>query len=174
MSLCFEKFSGAHLSVHGIDEEVAASHFLLPERPTTPTGKTDTAGEATEPAAAAGEVVLVVEDDADLRELIVELLRELGFQVFDAADGASALKILEQTDWIDLLLSDVILPGGILGPDIAATARRAHPELKVMFISGYTDGAEVTAVGSETEIELLRKPFKMTELGQRLRRVLDR
>ncbi len=171
MSLCFEKFSGAHLSVHGIDEEVAASHFLLPERPTTPTGKTDTAGEATEPAAAAGEVVLVVEDDADLRELIVELLRELGFQVFDAADGASALKILEQTDWIDLLLSDVILPGGILGPDIAATAR---PELKVMFISGYTDGAEVTAVGSETEIELLRKPFKMTELGQRLRRVLDR
>ena len=171
MSLCFEKFSGAHLSVHGIDEEVAASHFLLPERPTTPTGKTDTAGEATEPAAAAGEVVLVVEDDADLRELIVELLRELGFQVFDAADGASALKILEQTDWIDLLLSDVILPGGILGPDIAATAR---PKLKVMFISRYTDGAEATAVGSETEIELLRKPFKMTELGQRLRRVLDR
>ena len=166
MSFCFEKFSGAHLSVHGIDEEVATSHFLLPERPTTPTGKTDTAGEATEPAAAAGEVVLGVKDDADLREL--------GFQVFDAADGASALKILEQTDWIYLLLSDVILPGGILGPDIAATARRARPELKVMFISGYTDGAEVTAVGSETEIELLRKPFKMTELGQRLRRVLDR
>ena len=117
---------------------------------------------------------MVVKDDADLRELMVELLRELGFQVFDAADGASALKVLEQTDWIDLLLSDVILPGGILGPDIAATARRARPELKVMFISGYTDGGEVTAVGSETEIELLRKPFKMTELGQRLRRVLDR
>ena len=79
-----------------------------------------------------------------------------------------------QTDWIDLLLSDVILPSGILGPDIAATARRAHPELKVMFISGYTDGAEVIAVGSETEIEPLRKSFKLTELGERLRWVLDR
>jgi CheY-like chemotaxis protein len=174
MTFCLVNFSGAHLSVHGIDDEGARAHRLLPGRSSTPTGKTDTAGEATEPAAAAGEVVLVVEDDPALRELVVELLRDLDYQVFDAADGASALKILAQTDQIDLLLSDVVLPGGMLGPDIAASARRTHPELKVMFMSGYTDGAEVNAVGSETEIEFMRKPFKLADLGQRLRRVLDR
>lgn len=127
----------------------------------------------TTPVAADAEAVLVVEDDADLRHLVVELLYELEYQVFDAPDGTSALKILEQNAQIDLLLSDVVLPGGMLGPDIAAAALRARPDLKVMYMSGYTDGAEVGTIGSDTDIELIRKPFKLADLGHRLRRVLD-
>lgn len=123
---------------------------------------------------AVGEVVLIVEDDPDLRELVVDLLLQLDYRVLDAGDGQAALEILERGERIDLLLSDVVLPGGMLGPDIAAAARATRPDLKIMYMSGYTDDAKLDIEGQGAKIELLRKPFKLADLGQRLRRLLDR
>ncbi|MDP6873897.1 MAG: ATP-binding protein [Alphaproteobacteria bacterium] len=126
-----------------------------------------------EPMARAGEVILVVEDDEAVRTLVVTLLHDLGYDVLQAHDGASA-----QTQWledgrIDLMLSDVILPGGMSGPDIASEARQHRSDLKVLYMSGYTDDAVVHHGQLDPEVELLQKPFAKAKLAQRLRLILD-
>jgi len=173
VTIGFEKQPDKHLFSghrHGVGPTTGA---LLSKKPTT-TKAADKAAvkPAGEPAprnTTGGEVVLIVEDDPDLRELVVDLLLQLDYRVLDAGAGQAALEILERGERIDLLL-----PGGMLGPDIAATARASWPDLKIMYMSGYTDDAELDIEGQGAKIELLRKPFKLADLGQRLRRLLDR
>ncbi len=90
---------------------------------------------------ARGETVLVVEDNEDLRHLVVTFLSRLGYQVLEACDGATANAALERTRGVDLLLSDVMLPGGRSGPEIVAEARRHRPGLKSLFMSGCALGS---------------------------------
>lgn len=178
VTIGFEKQPDKHLFSghrHGVGPTTGV---LLSKNPTT-TKAADKAvvkpaGEPAPRNTTGGEVVLIVEDDPYLRELVVDLLLQLDYRVLDAGDGQAALEILERGEQIDLLLSDVVLPGGILGPDIAAAARASRPDLKIMYMSGYTDDAELDIEGQGAKIELLRKPFKLADLGQRLRRLLDR
>ena len=129
---------------------------------------------ATEEPRARGETVLVVEDNEDLRHLVVTFLSRLGYQVLEAYDGATANAALERTPGVDLLLSDVMLPGGRSGPEIVAEARRRRPGLKSLFISGYT-GLRMSRQGQLPEgIELLQKPFTRHDLAQKVRAVLDK
>jgi signal transduction histidine kinase/CheY-like chemotaxis protein len=129
---------------------------------------------AADPAALRGaEAVLVVEDHAELRVYSTSILRELGYQVHEAEDGASALQILDSDLPLDLLFTDVVLPGGMNGRQLADIARQARPELKVLFTTGYTRDAIVQNGSLEPGVQLITKPFSFDELAAKLRRVLD-
>jgi CheY-like chemotaxis protein len=119
------------------------------------------------------ETVLVVEDDQDVRDLTVDLLEALGCTVLAAGDGQSALDILEANRGIELLLTDVILPGGMLGPELANRAGELLPGIKVLYMSGYAENAIQHQGRLNENVTLLPKPFDVSSLTQKLREVLD-
>ena len=123
---------------------------------------------------ARGETILVVEDETDVRALAVALLKDLGYEVLDAANGESALAILEQGPSIDLLFTDVVLPGGMSGPLLAEQVKERRPETSVLFMSGYTDNAIVHQGRLDEGVELLNKPFPKAVLALKVRSVLDK
>ena len=117
--------------------------------------------------------MLLVEDDPDVRALAAAMIKGLGYQVIDVPDAAEAWGVLKSGDSIDLLLSDVVLPGGTSGPAFARAAMAHDPDLPVLFMSGYPAeaGKDNTFLGSGTV--LLNKPFEMSRLAQALRDALD-
>jgi PAS domain S-box-containing protein len=119
-----------------------------------------------------GERVLVVEDNEALRRLARRQLRDLGYETTEAGSGVEALAILEGGQAFDLLFTDIVMPGGIDGRELATRAQALRPGLRVLFTSGFT-----TAAGNEVAAEfadrLISKPFRKTELAQRVRAVLD-
>ncbi|MGA8057709.1 MAG: PAS domain S-box protein [Candidatus Binataceae bacterium] len=120
-----------------------------------------------------GETILVVEDDADVRSFIVEMLRELGYRVLEASDGPSGLRLLDTHRAIKLLLTDVGLPGGMNGRQLADEAQRRKADLKVLFMSGYARNAIVHHGRLDPGVELIVKPFTHAGLAAKVRRVLD-
>lgn len=124
-------------------------------------------------ARANGETILVVEDDADVRSSVVEILGELGYRVIEARDGLSALRELDAYLETRLLLTDVGLPGGMNGRQLADEALRRRPGLKVLFASGYARNAIVHHGRLDPGVELIMKPFTYAELAAKVRRVLD-
>jgi len=120
----------------------------------------------------ASETILVVEDDEGVRNYSTEGLRDLGFRVIEASDGMSALRLLDRYPEISLLFTDVGLPT-INGRQLADEARRRRPGLRVLFTSGYARNAIVHQGRLDPGVELLSKPFTRTELGARVRDVLD-
>ncbi len=115
-------------------------------------------------AGAAGKTVLVVDDEPTIRHLIDEVLDERGYTVIGAADGAAGLKVLQSGARIDLLITDVGLPNGMNGRQVADAARALRPELKVLFITGYAENAAVGNGHLDVGMELLTKPFSMDDL----------
>ncbi|MDF0663651.1 MULTISPECIES: ATP-binding protein [unclassified Rhizobium] len=126
------------------------------------------------PEAAAGEVILVVEDDPDVRAYSVESLRELGYHVLEAKDGPAALQALSSYGKADLIFSDVVLPGGMSGADVVAKARETNPTQKALFTTGYSRNAIVHHGRLDKGVHLLPKPFSFEDLAVRVRDVLDR
>lgn len=126
------------------------------------------------PDAAPGEVILVVEDDPDVRAYSVESLRELGYHVLEAKDGPAALQALSTHGKVDLIFSDVVLPGGMSGADVVAKARETDPTLKALFTTGYSRNAIVHHGRLDKGVHLLPKPFSFEDLAVRVRDVLDR
>ena len=122
-----------------------------------------------------GGTILVVEDDPGVRGYTVETVRELGFNVLEARDGPSALKVLSQVSpgKVDLLFSDVILPGGMNGQQLAQRALELHPNMHVLFASGYARDAIVHHGRLDPGVQLIAKPFVRQELSTRLRQMLD-
>jgi PAS domain S-box-containing protein len=129
----------------------------------------------TVPSLAARGTVLVVEDDPDVRGYTVDTIRELGYDVLEARDGPSALKVLQATanGTIDLLFTDVVLPGGLNGQQLAQRAIEMHPHLRVLFATGYARDAIVHDGRVDPGVQLITKPFIYSELASRLRTVLD-
>lgn len=121
------------------------------------------------------ETILVVEDDPDVRAFTVETVRELGYDVLEARDGINALSVLRQTPVgdIDLLFSDVVLPGGMNGQQLAQQAVVLHPQLKVLFATGYARDVIVHHGRLDPGVELITKPFAFHDLATRIRSVLD-
>ena len=119
------------------------------------------------------ETVLVVEDDDALRDYTAESLRELGYHVLAAADGISALAVLEAADHVDLLFTDVVMPGGLNGRQLADQAKALRPGLKVLFTTGYTKNAIVHHGRLDPDVALISKPFSLHDLGRKVREVLD-
>ena len=120
-----------------------------------------------------GENVLVVEDHEDLRAYSAGAVREMGYRVFEAADAKAALAILDSDASIDLLFTDVVLPGGMNGRQLADAALKSRPDLKVLFTTGYTRNAIVHNGQLDPGIQLLGKPFTYSDLAAKLRTVLD-
>lgn len=119
------------------------------------------------------ECILVVEDDDALRVHSVESLRELGYRVLEAANGAAALEVLGRAQHIDLLFTDIVMPGGLNGRQLADAAMRCRPGLKVLFTTGYTRNAIVHHGRLDPGVQLIGKPFSFEELGAKIRALLD-
>ena len=131
------------------------------------------AGGAPLPFTAKTQTVLVVEDDADARSTLAAMVTELGYRVVAAENGASALPILEQERPCDILLSDVIMPGGMNGLDLAKAANKRRPDLKVLFVSGYDRMAIAQATKYDDSLRLLNKPFSLMDLARELSALLE-
>ncbi len=119
-----------------------------------------------------GEVVLVVEDEAVVRSLIVEELQELGYHAIEADDGPSGLEILQSDQRIDLLVTDIGLPG-LNGRQMVDAAREQRPGLKVLFMTGYAENAALASGFLEPGMEMITKPFAMEALATRIRQMLE-
>ena len=129
-------------------------------------------GAAPEAATATGETVLVVEDNPELRRLSLRRLKLLGYHVFEADSGPAALVVLDAGERIDLIFSDVVMPGGMTGYELAVHARERIPLLKVLLTSGYDAGLASEQDTTGSELRVLRKPYKQAELARALREVL--
>ncbi len=121
-----------------------------------------------------GETVLVVDDEATVRMLVAEVLTESFYSVLEAGDGASALKILESDSRVDLMISDVGLPGGMNGRQVADAARVLRPGLKVLFITGYAENAAIGNGLLAPGMEILAKPFAMSTLANKVREMIEK
>jgi CheY-like chemotaxis protein len=108
-----------------------------------------------------------------VRGLVTRRLLELGYRVLEAAEGASALRILESKEAIDLLLTDVVLPGAMTGRELADAAQKLRPELKLLFSSGYTQSSIDHQGKLDRGVQFLPKPFRRAELAAKVREVLD-
>ena len=119
------------------------------------------------------ETILVVEDDPGVRQLAVAQLRSLGYQVLEAPDGASAIALLEGDAKVDLLFTDVVMPGGMTGRQLAEESRRLRPQMKVLFTSGYTPDSMLHDGKLGSGAQLLSKPYRREGLAKKVREVLD-
>ena len=120
-----------------------------------------------------GEVVLVIDDESLIRMLVAEVLTEAGYAVIEAPDGPAGLEVLESNVRIDLLITDVGLPGGMNGRQVADAARVSRPALKVLFITGYAENAVVGSGGGLGKgMFVVTKPFQMESLAEKVREII--
>ena len=168
----FAKQSNGHVSIYSEVGHGTTVKLYLPQL----VGEAAPDAEVAEPLVPEGageEVVLVCEDDDDVRAYSVDSLRELGYRVLEAFDGPSALRLLAGGGRVDLLFSDVVLPGGMTGAELAAEARVIRPGLPVLFTTGYARDAIVHHGRLDAGVELLTKPFTYADLAARVRDVID-
>ncbi len=121
-----------------------------------------------------GETVLVIDDEPTVRMLIVEVLREAGYAAQEAHDGPSGLKIIQSDVRLDLLITDVGLPGGMNGRQVADAARLIRPDLKILFVTGYAENAAVGNGHLEPGMEVITKPFVMSQLANKITDLIER
>ncbi|HEX8640477.1 MAG TPA: PAS domain S-box protein [Allosphingosinicella sp.] len=170
----FVRQSGGHLAIDSEPGKGSVVRVYLPKLHADPVEE-EQAREAPAPRAGGDETILVCEDDDDVRTYTVELLGELGYRVLAAPDGPTTLSVLRKHDHrVDLLFTDVVLPGGMSGAELANEARAARPGLKVLFTTGYARDAIVHDGRLDPGVELVAKPFSFTDLAARIRDVLDR
>ncbi len=169
----FVKQSGGHVKIYSEPNAGTTVKIYMPRL------LEDGASGASEPSrdrlslGTQSEVILVVEDDEDVRANTVMMLRELGYGVLEAGDGAGALGLLETATRVDLLFTDVGLPGGLNGRQLAERARERRPELKVLFATGYARNAIVHQGRLDPGVELITKPFTISQLATKVRQMLD-
>ncbi|MDE1995397.1 MAG: PAS domain S-box protein [Rhizobiaceae bacterium] len=171
----FAKQSGGHTQLYSEIGQGTSIRIFLPAATTAgenrdDSGRRETEGKADIPRGS--ERILVVEDDARVRRVVVSRLLDAGYRVVEAEDGASALQRLNDTPDIALLLTDIVMPGGMTGDELAHRVRSLRPEIKVLFTSGYAEpviaGRELAQFGS-----WLKKPYTARDLAVRLRELLD-
>ena len=164
----FVKQSGGHITIYSELGHGTTFNIYLPR-----SGK----GLAERPSAANDDaslfqrgVVLVVEDDPGVRELTVSRLKAIGYKVVEAVDGRKATEVLKSPEPIDLVFTDLMMPGGISGHDVAALARKLRPGIKILLTSGYAE--DLVSVDPElAQLKILRKPYRQGDLVAALREV---
>jgi len=168
----FIKQSGGHARIDSEPGAGTSVKLYLPRLLSPAPAVPEAAAAAEAPAPGSGEVVLVVEDEADVSSYASEALRELGYDVVEAADGEAALRTIEARDDIRLLFTDVGLPGSTNGRQLAEAALRRRPDLKVLYTTGYARNAIVHQGQLDAGVELIVKPFTYAELAAKIRGVL--
>ena len=168
----FVRQSGGHVKIYSETGEGTTVKVYLRRH----AGEGESTG-ISEPQVAAGaigsEAVLVAEDDEALRAYTCEILTELGYRVLEAKDAQSALQVLDKNN-VDLLFTDVVMPGGMNGRELADEAVRRRPGLKVLFTTGYTRNAIVHHGRLDADVDLVGKPYTFAELSAKVRAMLDR
>jgi PAS domain S-box-containing protein len=165
----FVKQSGGHVKIYSEIGHGTTVKLYLPRTHESEDIATTVENQAVEGGA---ETILVAEDDEEVRVTVVEMLSELGYQVLKANDAASALTVIESGMRIDLLFTDVVMPGPLRSPDLARKARERLPNLAVLFTSGYTENAIVHGGRLDAGVDLLGKPYTREALAQKIRQVL--
>jgi CheY-like chemotaxis protein len=126
------------------------------------------AAQHAEPA----ETVLVVDDEPLVSMLIIDVLEDLGYAAIEAPDGVSGLKVVESDSRIDLLITDVGLPGGMNGSEFAEAARRTRPGLKILFVTGYAETGLLGPEQRQSGMQVLTKPFSIDMLASKIKGML--
>jgi PAS domain S-box-containing protein len=168
----FTQQSGGQVRIYSEEGEGTTVRIYLPRHQ----GEADEEQEQTmlsdAPRAEAGETVLIVDDEPSVRMLVTDVLEELGYAAVEAADGVAGLKLLESDMRIDLLITDVGLPGGVNGRQMADAARRVRPKLRVLFITGYAENASIGNGRLAPGMHMMVKPFGMEMLASRIRAII--
>ncbi|MDH3641934.1 MAG: PAS domain-containing protein [Gammaproteobacteria bacterium] len=173
MVLGFVGQSGGTVQVDGGPGKGTRMSLLLPRSSLEQESAVPAQDSSTDAAPSHGERILVVEDDSDVRALVTRALSDLGYDVLDARQAGDALTILKEHD-VDLLFTDIVLPGGMSGLELAREARAAQPGLKLLLTTGYARDAAMDVFESVSGVELIAKPFRIADLGRKFRTLLDR
>jgi two-component system NtrC family sensor kinase len=173
----FIKQSGGHIKIYSEIGEGTSIKLYLPrlldESAIEPWNPPDPSTTADSGIDSLKEIVLLVEDDEEVNHFATEVLREEGYHVISTHEGSSALRLLDANPHIDLLFTDVVLPGGMNGREIATEALRRRPKLKVLYSTGYTRNAIIHQGRLDADVDLLTKPFTPDDLIKKVREILD-
>jgi PAS domain S-box-containing protein len=169
----FVKQSGGHVAIQSEPGRGTVVSLLFPRAAEDAAAVAANRNEDT-PLPGGGETILVVEDDPAVRELVTAALARMGYRVLVAGNGSTARNVLYGGEAVDLLFTDIMMPGGITGTQLAAEAGQRLPGLRILFTSGYSDMPTLTGTPAKPGAALLRKPYKMRELALAVRRALDR
>jgi PAS domain S-box-containing protein len=170
MAYGFAKQSGGHIRIYSEPGSGTTIKLYLP-RSLEPEAQIEASRAG--PVRGGDETVLVVEDDLPVQTAVVNMLQALGYRTLRANDAQSALEILQSGEPVDLLFTDVVMPGPLRSPELAREARRLRPALAVLFTSGYTQNAIVHGGRLDPGVELLSKPYRQEELARKVRKLLD-
>ena len=165
----FVKQSGGHIKIYS---EVGHGTTIKLYLPRAMEAEDVEVAVETGPVTGGTETVLVVEDDDEVRATVVEMLSDLGYRVLKAVDAQNALAVIESGMAIDLLFTDVVMPGNLKSPELARKARQRLPDIAVLFTSGYTENSIVHGGRLDAGVELLSKPYTREALARKLRHVL--
>ena len=168
----FARQSGGQVTVRSQVGSGTAMAITLPRHTGSEVAETSEPDLGHAPHARVGQTVLVVDDEPTVRMLVTEVLRELGYVALEASDGASGLKLLQSDTRIDLLITDVGLPGGMDGRQLAEAARQLRPRLVCLFVTGYAEGAKLGSGEMGPDTHILAKPFSMEALAARIEELL--
>jgi PAS domain S-box-containing protein len=169
----FARQSGGQVRIYSELGQGTTMALYLPRHYGRPETAMAENGRASSQAVGHGETVLVVDDEPTVRALIAEVLDDMRYRVMEASDGPSALRILQSDARIDLLITDVGLPGGLNGRQVADAGRAVRPQLKVLFITGYAENAVIGNGRLEPGMQLLTKPFALEALGGKIREMIE-
>jgi len=170
----FAKQSGGQVRIYSEPGTGTSVSIYLPRHDAQEEAASEPVEAPLAPRADQGDTVLVVDDEPALRMIIVEVMRGLGYATLEAGDGAGALRILQSPrQRIDLLVSDVGLPGGMNGRQVADAARTARPGLKVLFITGYAENAVLSHGHLDPGMHVMTKPFEMDVLARRVKELIE-
>jgi CheY-like chemotaxis protein len=168
----FAQQSGGHLSLDSVPGEGTRVQLYLPRLYVAPVEQPATPAAVDAPSAKAGETVLLVEDEPAVRMLVLDLLDALGYAALEAEDAKKALALLESDRRIDLLVTDVGLPG-MNGRQLAEIARQHRPDLKVLFMTGYAQKAAERQGFLDQGMDMVAKPFTLDQLANKIRMMIN-
>ena len=166
------KQSGGHIVIHSKPTLGTIVRLYLPRMQQAEVSLTAGVKAAETVFTGHGETILVVEDDTDVRRFAINALRALGYETQQAGDAETALELLAKTPQTALLFTDIVLPGEMDGVKLAAEAQRRYPGLRVLFTSGYTEHPLIVGSQLAEDVEILAKPYRKNELGEKLRLLL--
>lgn len=169
MAYGFVKQSRGHIKIHSEPGQGTSVNIYLPR--TLSDESPDEDGVRGQEMGG-NETILVVEDDAGVRTVVIDMLAALGYRVLAAENGADALEML-QRQHVDLLFTDVVMPGTLRSPELAVAARELQPDIAVLFTSGYPQNAIVHGGRLDAGLELLSKPYRREDLARKLRHVFN-
>jgi CheY-like chemotaxis protein len=169
----FVKQSRGHVRIYSELGEGTTMKIYFPRSAADSVSGYEAVAPAIVDPSARGEVVMVVEDDVDVRTVAVSILDELGYEILEAGTAVAALELIERSRQLDLLITDVVLPGGSGGRELVDRALALMPDLKVLYMSGYTKNAIMHHGRLDEGVQLLTKPFGRAAFALKVRQILD-